>query len=223
MGDDRHWRHLLLMHQLGDVVDVVHFVIARASRPFAVAMAAQVGGDDVIAALEPLHDPIPVAAVVAPAVGSEHGRRALVAPVDRAAEAQPLREVEVRSRSGHFFSTCERHATSLRRYRLIAPARHQAMHSSRVTRKSEAPTMAPFEFRIRGVSLRASCCKLGGNHEIGNTCAHRRVRRSFVRLCEHRRTRNSIAVTTPPADGAKCVLTEFGGTYYVTTRQRHGS
>jgi phosphoketolase len=30
-------------------------------------------------------------------------------------------------------------------------------------------------------------------------------------------TTQSIAVTTPPADGAKCVLTSSEGTYYVTT------
>jgi hypothetical protein len=30
-------------------------------------------------------------------------------------------------------------------------------------------------------------------------------------------TTQSIAITTPPADGAKCVLTSSEGTYYVTT------
>src|SRR5512143_922427 len=40
MRDDRDRYHLFLVHELGDVVDVVDFVVARAGRPIAIAVTA---------------------------------------------------------------------------------------------------------------------------------------------------------------------------------------
>jgi hypothetical protein len=45
-------------------------------------VAAQVGGDDVVVAAQVLGHPVPVAAVVAPAVHQDQRRRAGIAPVD---------------------------------------------------------------------------------------------------------------------------------------------
>lgn len=58
-------------------------------------MAAQVRRDDVVVGLQFVRHPVPVAAVVAPAVYEQHGRCFLVAPV-HVVQAQSLREVDVR-------------------------------------------------------------------------------------------------------------------------------
>ena len=93
--DDRDRRELLLMDQLRQVVDVVDHAVVRAGDPLRVAVAAQVGREDVPVVAQPLGDPVPVAAVVAAAVHEHERRRALVAPVD-VVQAQALRHVELR-------------------------------------------------------------------------------------------------------------------------------
>ena len=100
MGDDRDRRHLLLMDDLGQVVDVGRLVIAAANRPRAVAMAAKVRRDDMVAIAKPFGDPVPVAAMVAPAVDQQQRGRGLVAPVD-IVQSQALRVIEVGRRALH--------------------------------------------------------------------------------------------------------------------------
>jgi hypothetical protein len=94
-------RHLLLperVDQLREVVDEgVHRVVAF-GRPFAVAVAAQVGADDVPVAAQFLGHPVPAAAMIAPAVLEDQQGRLRVAPVD-VVQAQALRDEAVRSRA----------------------------------------------------------------------------------------------------------------------------
>ena len=82
MGDDRDRRQPLLMDELVDVVDVRRHGVVAVRRPLAVAMPAQVGTDDVPVVTQGLRHPVPVAAVVPPAVDQEQRRRVGVAPID---------------------------------------------------------------------------------------------------------------------------------------------
>ena len=68
VGDDRHGRQPLLVDELGEVVDVAGHRVAAVGGPLAVAVAAQVGRDDVPVVPQGRRRPVPVATVVAPAV-----------------------------------------------------------------------------------------------------------------------------------------------------------
>src|SRR3546814_10762698 len=82
MGDDRDRRQLLLVDELGDVIDMGRRRIAAVGGPLAVAMAPEVGRDDVTVRPQLLRHPIPVAAMIATAVQQEEGRRVRIAPVN---------------------------------------------------------------------------------------------------------------------------------------------
>ena len=97
MADQRDVLDAGLPHQLGDVVDVVDGGVAAAHQPLRIAVAAQIGRDDVVVVLELLRHPVPVAAMVAPAMHKQHGRRPFVAPI-HVVQPQPLREVDVGGR-----------------------------------------------------------------------------------------------------------------------------
>src|SRR3546814_18862954 len=56
-------------------------VILPIGRPGAVAMAAQVGRDDMIAVRQSFGDPVPASAMVATAVDEQQRRRRLVPPI----------------------------------------------------------------------------------------------------------------------------------------------
>jgi hypothetical protein len=64
MGDDRDGSQLLLMDQLGEIVDVVRHHICAAGCPRAVAMSAQVRRDHVVACGQTPGDPVPTAAMI---------------------------------------------------------------------------------------------------------------------------------------------------------------
>ena len=91
VGDDGERRHFLLMDQLGEVVDVAVHPIAAILRPLAVAMAAQVWGDDVPVFPQVLRHPVPVSAMVPPAMQQQQRWRFGVAPID-IVQPQPLGE-----------------------------------------------------------------------------------------------------------------------------------
>src|SRR5713226_9321574 len=98
VGDDRDGREPLLVDELRQVVDVARHRVATVRGPLAVAVAAEVGRDHVPVVAERLRRPVPVAAVVAPAV-EQHERRLLaVAPV-HVVKPQALGEVRARGRS----------------------------------------------------------------------------------------------------------------------------
>ena len=63
-----HRREPALMHELGDVVDVVDHAVVAADQPLRIAVPAQVGRDDVVVVAQLLGRPVPVPAVVATAV-----------------------------------------------------------------------------------------------------------------------------------------------------------
>jgi len=94
VGHDGDRVHLLLVNQLRDVIDVVHVVVAGAHCPLAVAVAAQVRRDDVVVVAKGLSDPVPIPAVIAPAMHHQHRWRVLVGPV-HIVEPEPLREIRV--------------------------------------------------------------------------------------------------------------------------------
>ena len=62
-------------------------------------MAAQIGRQNMPVAAQRRRDPIPVAAMVAPAMHEQQRRRGRVTPID-IVQSQPLREVDPRGRSG---------------------------------------------------------------------------------------------------------------------------
>src|SRR3546814_9680347 len=74
MRDDRQRAEVELMDQLREIVDEAVHVVIAVGRPGAVAMSAQVGCDDMIAALQLFGDPVPVAAMVAAAVDEQQRR-----------------------------------------------------------------------------------------------------------------------------------------------------
>src|SRR3546814_16195392 len=82
MRDDRQRAEIELMDQLREVIDEAVHVVIAVRRPGAVAMPAQVGGDDMITALQLLCDPVPVAAMVAAAVEEQEWRGAAIATGD---------------------------------------------------------------------------------------------------------------------------------------------
>ena len=94
--------------QLVDVERVVDHRVAAADRPLRVAVAAQVGRDDVEVAPQILRDPVPVARVVAAAVDQQQRRLLRVAPVD----VVQLAGAASRSsgRSGRAAQSCGRHS-----------------------------------------------------------------------------------------------------------------
>src|SRR5262249_16444524 len=101
MRHDGHGRELLLMDELGEIVDVARHVVIAVGRPLAVAVTAQVGRDDVPLVPQPRGDPIPVAAMIAPAVEQDQRRRPRIAPVD-VMQAQTLGEIDPRGGTGGF-------------------------------------------------------------------------------------------------------------------------
>src|SRR3546814_7988349 len=93
MGDDRHRREVELMDELREVIDEAVHVILPIGRPGAVAMAAQVGRDDMIAVRQSFGDPVPASAMVATAVDEQQRRRRLVPPIrseEQTSELQSL-------------------------------------------------------------------------------------------------------------------------------------
>src|SRR6266542_2432040 len=98
VGDDRDRGQPLLVDELGEVVDIAGHRVAPIRRPLAVAMAPQVGRDHVPVVPERGRGPVPVPAVITPAVDQEQRRLAGIAPV-HAVQPQPLGEVHVRRRS----------------------------------------------------------------------------------------------------------------------------
>ena len=101
MGNERHRREPLLIDQLREVVDVAGHGVGAGRRPLAIAMAAQVGRDDVPVVAQPLRHPVPIAAMVLAAVQQDQRRRVRVAPVD-VMQPQPLREIDPRGGAGGF-------------------------------------------------------------------------------------------------------------------------
>ena len=97
VGDDRDRRQPLLVDELGEVVDVAGHRVAAVGRPLAVAVAAQVGRDDVPVVPQRRRRPVPVPAVVAPAVEQEQRRLVRIAPV-HVVQPEALGEVRVRGR-----------------------------------------------------------------------------------------------------------------------------
>ena len=81
----------------GDV-DVVGQMIDAAAGPLRVPVAPEVRGDDVIFLPQRLRHPIPIAAVVLPAVHQEQRWRVSVAPVD-VVQSQALGKIDVRGRT----------------------------------------------------------------------------------------------------------------------------
>jgi hypothetical protein len=102
MGDDAAGGQALLVDELGEVVDEGAHRIVAAGRPGAVAMAAQVRGDDVVVGAQLGGDPVPVAAVVAAAVHQDQRRRVRIAPVD-VVQPQPLRDERLRDGAEELF------------------------------------------------------------------------------------------------------------------------
>ena len=100
MRDDRDRRQRLLMDELRQVVDVRRHLVVPVGRPLAVAMPAQVRADDVPIAPQLLRDPVPVPAMVAPAVNEEKRRRVGIAPID-IVHAQTLGDEVPGSRPRH--------------------------------------------------------------------------------------------------------------------------
>src|SRR5262249_36234365 len=82
MSNDGDGSHLFLMHKLSNVVDVVDLAVAAARRPVAVAVAAQVRCDNVIAIAQAFGDPVPIPAMIPSAMYHQEVGRTLVAPVD---------------------------------------------------------------------------------------------------------------------------------------------
>ena len=82
------------MQKLRDVVDIFDGVVAPADHPLRVAVAAQVGRNNVVVTAQVPSDPIPVPAMVATAVHQQHGRRLFIAPVD-VVKPQALGKVDV--------------------------------------------------------------------------------------------------------------------------------
>ena len=91
MGNDRDLIMTQGVNQLGKVIDEgVGFIIA-VRRPGAIAVAAQIGGNDVPIFCQLFSHPIPAAAVIAPAVLEDQRRRVAIAPID-IVQAQALRD-----------------------------------------------------------------------------------------------------------------------------------
>ena len=82
VADDRDLLDSERAQQLVDVERVVDHGVAAADRPLRVAVAAQVGGDDVEVAPQILRHPVPVAGVVAAAVDQQQRRLVGIPPVD---------------------------------------------------------------------------------------------------------------------------------------------
>jgi hypothetical protein len=97
MRDNGHRRQFLLMDQLREVVDIGGHRVAAVGRPLTIAVAAQIGGENVPIMAQGLRDPVPVAAMVAPTVHQQQRWRAGIAPVD-IMQPQPLREINARGR-----------------------------------------------------------------------------------------------------------------------------
>ena len=87
-----------LMDQLGEIVDVGGDLIV-ASRPLAVAVTAQIGGDDMLVVLQAGSDPVPIAAMIASAMQQQQRGRIGISPID-VMQSQTLREINARGRAG---------------------------------------------------------------------------------------------------------------------------
>ena len=97
MRDDRHRRQLLLMDQLAEIVDIGRGRVVAVGRPLAVAMAAQIGRQHMPVAAQRRRDPVPVAAMVAPAMHEQQRRRARDCPNRHNAAAAAARNRSARS------------------------------------------------------------------------------------------------------------------------------
>src|SRR3546814_20926742 len=86
------------MDELREVIDEAVHVILPIGRPGAVAMAAQVGRDDMIAVRQSFGDTVPASAMVATAVDEQQPRRRLVPPIG-IMQLQSLRDEAVRNRA----------------------------------------------------------------------------------------------------------------------------
>ena len=106
MSDDSQRRQMPLIDQLREVVDVVRHCVMAGIRPLRVAMPAQIGCDDVILVRQRPRDPVPVAAMVAPAVDQQQRRRVRVPPI-HVMQAQALREEHPRGWSVHEVFPCQ--------------------------------------------------------------------------------------------------------------------
>src|SRR3546814_3864439 len=91
MGDDGERLQRELVDELRDVADIVRHRIDAALDPFGIAMSAQVGGDDVPVVAQPLRHPVPVAAMIAPAVNQQ--QRRLVRSEEHTSELQSLMRI----------------------------------------------------------------------------------------------------------------------------------
>ena len=90
------------MDELRNVIDIIVHLVGAAQHPVAVAMAAKIGRDDVVVAAQCLRRPVPVTAMVAPAMDHQHGGCVVIPPID-IVEAQPLREVDMGRGADPFF------------------------------------------------------------------------------------------------------------------------
>ena len=99
MRDDRRRRQTLLMDQLREIVDIGGGRIIAVGRPLAVAVTAQIGRQHMPIPAQGARDPIPIAAVVTPAMHQQQGRRGRVAPI-HIMQPQPLREIDPRGGAG---------------------------------------------------------------------------------------------------------------------------
>ena len=95
MGDDADREALERFQQRRHVEDVVDHGIRAADRPCRIAVAAEVGCDDVEGAAELSGDPVPAPAVVPPAVQEQQRGVLDIAPI-HVVELQPLRVEVVR-------------------------------------------------------------------------------------------------------------------------------
>ncbi len=81
-----------MAHKLCDVVDEIADRIAAASRPSRIAGASHIDRENVEMGAQCFDDPVPTAAVVAPAVHQKQRRRVRISPV-KVVQPQALRKV----------------------------------------------------------------------------------------------------------------------------------
>src|ERR1051326_213627 len=100
MADDSHRREVPLVDQLREVIDVVRGSVMPGIGPLRVAVTAEVRGDDVIFVPQRGRDPVPVAAMVPPAMDEQQRWGVRVAPVD-VVQPQTLRKIHPGCRPDH--------------------------------------------------------------------------------------------------------------------------
>src|SRR3546814_7960005 len=120
MRDDRQRAEIELMDQLREVIDEAVHVVIAVRRPGAVAMPAQVGGDDMITALQLFGDPVPVAAMVAAAVDEQQWRGAAIRSEEHTSELQSLMRI-----SYAVFCLKKKTNTKKKTYKVLTTERRQ--------------------------------------------------------------------------------------------------